>query len=301
MEKPSMTVGGDKIQLKTEEELKKELTLKKAKLQKELRDGLIDGIEYNRRIIELEVPDETKLKNIKPKKTGKIILAFLAVVLVLLIWPTLMIQWRYYFQNTISANGLPDYSDTVKASIHEDPIQIKLDYQTEQGEYKGRPLRLTYKAYYDIAGIVVSVRDYWGFGDYDTLVPRDVGMIWGDDMIRAYEAGEAKFSQGVRNLKPEYYTDNLKSVYTMDTWGRTSTHPYEMSNNHVIPSTPEVREQILNLKVNDKVHLIGYLVRVLYNGISLDSSMTRYDVQRSEGETYSCEVIYVTKVEKVTD
>ena len=296
-----MTVGDEEILLKTEKERKLELAEARAKLSKQLQDGEINGIEYNRKIIELEVPVEYKSADLEPKKTGKLILALSAVVVVLLIWPTILIQWRYYFQNTLTASEVPDYSDEVVASLHEDPIQIKLSGYSESGQYKGRPIQIYYKAYYDIAGIVVSVKDYWGLGDYDTLAPRDVGMIWGDDMIAAYENGDAKFSHGIRMLKPEYYTSDLKSVYSMDTWGRASTHPYEVANNHVIPSTSKIREQILNLKVNDKVHLIGYLVSVNYNEISLDSSMTRFDVQRSEGETYSCEVLYVTKVEAATD
>ena len=68
----------------------------------------------------------------------------------------------------------------------------------------------------------------------------------------------------------------------------------EFSNNHVIPSSTEVRGKIFGLGKGDKVRLSGYLVNVHYGGMQLSSSTTREDF--GDG---ACEVFYVTKVDNL--
>lgn len=275
-QKRSLTVDGQPMALKTEEQLKAEAEAAKAELDAKLRRGEIDGAEYNRKLVEIRVPKkyEPKFASNFKKKNRRIIVAMIIIFLISTIPAAVYLNWRGFFRNTLTASSAPDYSTDLAGLGYLGPVQIDLDEDlSETGEYKGRPIDVTYKAYYDITGTVVSVRDYWGFDAYDSLVPRDVCIAWGGTEIK-YRLTGLEFSQGERNC------------------GGQANYP-DFSNNHVIPSTAEVRSQVFGLRAGSKVRLVGYLVRVSYDGITLDSSMSRND-----SGNHACEVFYVTKVEK---
>ena len=111
-----------------------------------------------------------------------------------------------------------------------------------------------------------------------------------------YDKKEVDFTQGKRNCRPRVNgveIDDLDYSTVRGAWGNTLLALHEFSNNHIIASTPEVRQKVLGLKVGSSVRLTGYLVRVEYDDIELNSSMTREDSGNG-----ACEVFYVTGVEK---
>ncbi len=289
-----LIVDGKTTRLESPEEEKARIAAAKAELDKLFREGKITGIEYNKRVVALTVPKEIKMNPPKKKFAGAPF--FLIIFLAILSVPAIVyISWRFYFQNNLSLDNVPNYYDTSYSSLNSEPVQINFNNITKTGEYKGRAISITYRAYYDITGIVVSVRDYWGFGAYDTLVPRDVCLIWGD-LVETYQRRDAEFSQGERNCKPKIHgmdIEDLDAARVRGGLGNTMYALHEFSNNHIIPSTPEIRNQIFGLGIDDVVRLTGYLVQVEYNGIILDSSLSREDFGNG-----ACEVFYVTKVEK---
>lgn len=270
-----LTVDGKTVELKSAEEEKAKIAAEKAELDAKLARGEINGIEYNKRLIELRVPEKYESqKRPQVENRGRAKLIAIAIFIVSAIPAAIYMNWRFYFQNTLTAANVLDYSDTLKTTSVLGPLQIDFDESvTEIGKYKGKPIEINYRAYYDIAGTVTSVHDYWGFDAYDSLVPRDVCIAW-DGTATSYRMGLIEFSQGER-----YCT------------GKTDSPNW--SNNHIIPSTAEVRGQVFNLRAGDEVRLVGYLVSVSYDGIILDSSMTRADTGN-----HACEVFYVTKIEK---
>ena len=143
---------------------------------------------------------------------------------------------------------------------------------------------------------MTSVHDYWGWGAYDTLVPRDVCLVWGS-LANNYLEHEVEFSQRRRFCYARIdgvEIDDLNYTTRRGKWGNTTLALREFSNNHIIASTPEVRQAVFDLKAGDTVRLTGYLVRVAYDDIVLDSSMSRED--NGNG---ACEVFYVTSISPV--
>ena len=290
-----INVDGDSAPEESEEEKKIRIEAEKAVLDKQLANGEIDGVEYNKKVVALKVPEENKPK--PHKKTTRPTTVIIAVIVLLLsAFPAaIYLNWRFYFQNSLTAIGVPDYSNDTVSSINADPIQLDLEGYAENGTYKGREINVIYKAYYDITGVVTSVRDYWGFGAYDALVPRDVCMAWGSTAT-SYSNHGIGFSQGERNCRPEIdgvVIDDLDVTTKRGKWGNQMYAFHDFSNNHIIASTADVRNQVLGLGTGDEVRLTGYLVTVYYDGIILSSSMSRED----SGD-HACEVFYVTRVEK---
>ena len=168
----------------------------------------------NKKFINLAVAREKK-----PRKHKKDILIAAVIVLISAIPAAIYINWRFYFQNSITAEGLPDYQGIMTSSIDSDPVQIGLNGYHKSGEYKGRKLEITFKDYYDITGIVVSVHDYWGFNAYDALVPRDVCVIWGN-LAEIYPSPGLEFSQADRYCKPKIEGVELSDDETFEVRGK---------------------------------------------------------------------------------
>ncbi len=268
----------------------------KARLDEQLAQGLITGVGYNKRIIELIVPEEREMKPPIPRRISTLIIV-VVVILICAIPAAIYLNWHFYFQNTLKAEDVPDYNEIVSSSLESGPIQINLNGYQETGEYKGRAINITYKAYYDITGVITSIRDYWGFGAYDTLAPRDICLVWGELAAR-YPSSDMEFYHGERachySVPNEFLSSSMTGAFGVTHYGSSL-----VSNNHLIPSTAEVRDDLMSFSVGDTVRLVGYLVRVHYDGIGLDSSMTRDDVMYDHNST-TCEIIYVTKAEKLS-
>ena len=295
-----VNADGSVTPARSEEEKKAKIEKEKAALDAKLASGEIGAIEYNKRLFELRVPEEFKPKPHKKIRIASFI-ALICVIGVASVPAAIYLNWRFYFQNTLTMKGVPTHIGASPSSIDKDPIQVNLEGHTESGEYKGKPIQITYKAYYDITGIVTSVRDYWGFDAYDTLVPRDVCMIWGD-LAAQYPNPGMNFAQGKRNCHASFssdiHIDSSDITVRSGAYGSKHYNVSLMSNNHLIPSTAEVRNKIFSFGVGDEVRIVGYLARVSYDGFVLDSSMTREDAMYDHA-TGTCEVIYVTKAEVI--
>ena len=288
------TVNSKTVALKTEEERKAELESAKASLKAKLDRGEIDGVEYNRQLIDLMVPNQYEAKPPKSKIKLTSAIAIIVVLLVVSIPVAINLNWRSYFQNTLTAQDV--IVSQTPPSDSSTPIQIEAE-GSESGEYKGRPIRIDYKYYYDITGTVASVHDYWGLDDYSSLVPRDVCMVWGS-LADLYVNHKAEFYQEGRFCSGQVTDSGLEpsEVFSYrNGLGVMVSSVSSMSNNHLIPSTPEIRQKIFELSAGERARIKGYLVRVQYGELALDSSISRTD--NGDG---ACEVIYVTSVENIT-
>lgn len=292
-----LTMDESEMTPEMKEQKKILLDAEKAKLADLLKKGEISGLEYNKRVVELVVPEDRPKKQTMPKgqKTMTIIGAVL-IVLIASIPAIMNLNWRFYFQNSLTATDGLDFSAEYPSPISEEPVQIKVDNLGETGTYKGRQTSIIYKYYYDIRGVVASVHDYWGFDDYATLVPRDVCIVWGS-LSEAFLNHEAEFEQSGRYCSGKSIGSGLDpaEVFTYKTpFGQTAVSISSMTNNHLIPSTAKIRDQIFGLKAGDRVKITGYLVNIQYGNILLNSSTTRED-----SGNHACEVIYTTSVEKL--
>lgn len=293
-----LTIGKKTVTPEMIKDRKEYVKEEKTKLEAMLKSGAIDGAEYNRRVVELEVPEVYKPKYKMPKK-HKIwtLMVVLAIMLVASIPAAINLNWRFYFKNTLTAKDVPDYGHFFVSSLDDAPIQKPVGGLKETGEYKGRPISISYKYYYDIRGVVTSVHDYWGFSDYDSLVPRDVCIAWGS-LKDLYLDGKAEFYQQDRYCIGRVVGGgelDAAEVFTFrNSFGQTQTSVSSVSNNHLIASTASIRDQIFGLRAGDKVRITGYLIDAAYGSIELSSSTTRSDTGNG-----ACEIIYVTGVEKL--
>ena len=284
----------EKSKFERESEMIEQSADARAELKAKLDRGEISGAEYNRAVMDLMVLKEEKKEPQRSKEKDKKALIIVVIVMILSAIPAIIyLSWRFYFQNSLTANMVPNYYNEQNPTINSEPVQIKVE-GNETGTFKGREIGITYKYYYDIAGVVTSVKDYWNFDDYDSLVPRDVCIAWGE-LTEAYYQKNVEFSQGERNCKPKVdgaEIDDYNSKIIRGPFGNRLYSLRNFSNNHLIPSTADIRGKIFALKPGEKVRLSGYLVRVRYGRLTLDSSSTREDTGNG-----ACEVFYVTNVD----
>lgn len=274
-----------------------------AELKAKLERGEIDGKEYNRLVmnyIPAELSSSERIDLAKKSARRGISIGPLIGLLALVVFVLGCFWYFSYFRNDLDTKDLPDFRDEVSSSIDSEPVQIDIDNTTRTGTYKFRAMKMTFKAYYDISAVVTSVHDYTGFDSYSAMVPRDVCLAWGDwkDVANNpdYKFYQGDRACGVEHNDPRYYfydshTDNPFEVVNINHTGRYNA-PF--SNNHLIPSTLEIRREISSLKKGDKVRIVGYLVNAVYDNLEYNSSTSRTDLG-----SHSCEVIYVTSIERI--
>lgn len=280
-----------RVDLTTDEE-KIKLENAKTALKTRLESGEITGAQYNRELIALTVPEKKKEKS-HSKHNNLTLIILVAIIIASTIPAVIYLYGRFSFQNTLTTDGVANYYDEISPSSNREPIQIMVG-KKENGIYKRRRIAMSYMYYYDITAVVASVKDYWGLGDYDTLAPRDVCLVWGG-LKDAYLKGNASFTQYSRFCYPvvdgkEY--NSLDVAEVRGAFGNKMLALHEFSNNHIIPSSVEIRRQVFGLKKGSEVRLSGYLVNVNYGEMQISSSVTRNDY--GDG---ACEVFYVTKVD----
>ena len=156
----------------------------------------------------------------------------------------------------------------------QDPILIK----TKSGEFV-----LTPAAEYRIAAVVVGREDY-SYGWNARISPVDLALAWG----RLAEPDSRKYVS--YSVGGRWVSFKLKEGSPFDV-AYVISHA---SNNHIIPSTRNIRRAVKTIKERQKVVLEGFLVRLsgTYDGKQVwwNTSLSRTD--SGDG---SCELLYVTK------
>ncbi len=139
------------------------------------------------------------------------------------------------------------------------------------------------KAEYIISGELVSSRRYRS-GYMSDLSPWDYAIIWGVvPSLKEY----LKFNQVVRYCLFSYKSDApIDPEYILA----------HMSNNHLIPTTKNIRKALKKGRKGDKVVLEGYLVFVSSHSPKRGSSNWNSSLTRSDKSDGACEIIYLTKL-----
>lgn len=138
---------------------------------------------------------------------------------------------------------------------------------------------LTKVADYEVQAVVKSIKKY--NDSMGPLVPFDFALAWGslnsetiDDYI--------KYSQSGRWY---YYYIRDTDVVDLTTVAQNS------SNHHLVPVDDEIRNLLSRVRVNDYVHLKGYLVNLSYQDRHYDTSTSRIDTGSG-----ACEIMLVVEV-----
>ncbi len=156
----------------------------------------------------------------------------------------------------------------------QEPILIK----TKSGDFV-----LTPAAEYRISALVVGTESY-SYGWNAKVSPVDLALAWG----RLAERDARKYvSYDVSN---RWVSFRLKEGSPFDVAYVTG----HASNNHIIPSTRNIRRAVKTIREKQKIVLEGFLVRLsgTYDGKQVwwNTSLSRTD--SGDG---SCELLYVTK------
>ena len=233
-----------------------------------------------------------KDENLKKRNIRIIIISLVALAMV----PGIAyLVFRFRFENTFVSDTLPDYSQTESSSIDKDPIQITISNR-QSGRINGYNTLIDFRAYYDISAVVTSVHDYFGFDFYSALVPRDICLAWGDlkDSLKDPDISYWQDSRECHIKHPNYFAEHPEEAEVGV--GRSKFTSLTFSNNHLIPATREVRDQIFGLRRGDKVRIIGYLVSAYSSDTHAEHLVS--STRRDDTGDGACEVIYVARIEK---
>ncbi|MFO7660345.1 MAG: hypothetical protein R6V77_05480 [Candidatus Cloacimonadaceae bacterium] len=143
---------------------------------------------------------------------------------------------------------------------------------------------LTPRAKYSVTGMLVSKRRYRR-GFMSRLSPFDYALIWGKvpEMLP-----QLKFSQTFRfcffNLRPGAAVD----------MNYIQNH---ISNNHLIPSTDNIRRALKKVRKKEFVRIDGYLVDVIASSKNKGTSHWKTSLKREDTWGGACEIIYITKLQ----
>jgi hypothetical protein len=141
---------------------------------------------------------------------------------------------------------------------------------------------LTPRAQYDITARILGREDY-SFDVLADLVPEDLALGWG--------------SMSDNRILRDFQITQSARFYGWRPLGELPIPRQEIishsANTHVIPSDPDVRSQLENLRVGQVVRLTGLLVDgVRGDGVYVHTSLTREDSGAG-----ACEVMLVQRVE----
>lgn len=143
---------------------------------------------------------------------------------------------------------------------------------------------LTPRAKYSVTGMLVSKRRYRR-GFMSRLSPFDYALIWGKvpEML-----SQLKFSQTFR-----FCFFSLRPGASVD-MNYIQNH---ISNNHLIPSTDNIRRALKKASKKDLVKIDGYLVDVIASSKNKGTSHWKTSLKREDTWGGACEIIYITKLQ----
>jgi len=172
---------------------------------------------------------------------------------------------------------------TVKES---EPIQAATGQPPFTVAIGGYTYSLTPRASYDISGLVVSQHR----GDallnlYHKVDPgniKDVCVVWGQNVING-------------SYREVRFTSEEFSCYYA--WSGVLRSPFDhekMSNNHLIPATPDVATEIRAIHVGDQVRMRGFLVDYTVSKDGRQIFTRRTSLTRKDTGNGACEILYTT-------
>ena len=144
------------------------------------------------------------------------------------------------------------------------------------------------KAHYQISGVVVSLSDanswrnitHMKVGDF--INTRDLCVIWHENASNP-RLGQFSFTHG----------DWTCYVQTHDTEAWRSFKLNELSNNHLLPATPEVADVLAKVRIGDQISISGQLVDYSTDGMPVrKTSLTRDDTGNG-----ACEILYAKDIQ----
>jgi len=182
--------------------------------------------------------------------------------------------------------ALPDPARIDSAVTESEPAQVATERPPFTVTIGGYAYALVPRATYDIAGLVVSQHRGDAFLNlYHKTDPgniKDVCVVWGEDVTNG------------TYRRVRFHSEEFSCYYE---WSGTLTprfDPEKMSNNHLIPATPEVAAAIRAVHVGDQIRMQGLLVDYSVSRDGRDIFTRRTSLTRKDTGNGACEILYVT-------
>jgi hypothetical protein len=201
-------------------------------------------------------------------------------ILTLIFWFSLLLYifllvWRY---------PLPSQNEIRPQLFSSNPLQTPIKKSPYIWKAKNQSYRITPLFDYDITGLVVADYDSQNWLDFshknDPAQTKDLCLIWGDNI-----------QNGVyRNLK--YHHGEFTCYVDWDETAAKIFNLNQLSNNHLIPSSPQLTALIKSSGLGDQVHIKGQLVNyeILDSQGQVISTRDTSTIREDRG----CEVIMVS-------
>ena len=215
------------------------------------------------------------IKKINYKKTtnlnltGKIISTIYLLIITICILIKLICNTMIYLNRNIEkVSSLENIQEPIQVDLEKTKI-IKRNFEN---------VYLDVVATYEISGRVTNTHKYNSLNTITQTSPLDVTITWG------------KTATNKTNKNVKYYSIGDRHVYNkiLDLEGYNNN---EMSNNHLIPESNKIKEELNMIKIGDYIKLEGMLVNIKTKNSSMSTSVYRDDTGSG-----ACEVMYVTKV-----
>lgn len=184
-----------------------------------------------------------------------------------------------------SGRSLPAPTEAEPLVLRGAPLQGDINDESFERSYGDIIYTYTPRAEYEISGIVVSLHHSDSFIDitheYDPANALDLCLAWGENVATdAYR-------------KVEYSHGDFTCFYRW--WGEDpGFRGDEMSNTHIVPSTPELTRLSKSVRIGDQITLKGTLVdyrTTFADGREIgrrNTSMVREDTGNG-----ACEILYL--------
>lgn len=187
----------------------------------------------------------------------------------------------YYFKTL-----MPNATE-IDPLLTQEPIQSRTDKPAYSFQYLNQLYNVKPVASYELWGLVVSLNNTSGLGDIyhdeTSLDTKDLCIIWGEN-IQNNQFHQATFSSSAWTCNLQYPTG-------------VSINLLQVSNNHLITSSDNIRQQISQIRTGDQIRLKGSLVdyqQTQNQHVWRESSLTREDRGNS-----ACEVVFVHELEVI--
>lgn len=189
----------------------------------------------------------------------------------------------------LSVNGgfvLKKYEEVSSYNSIPSPVQIETTGNIEH-EVEGHKFNVQLLYEYTVYGKVVGTHSYLGTTTHNKVVPKDVGLVWGPMAQEKFNKRLRFVSTGQRYLMTIFKTDDTSWYYNMYA-------PAYISNNHLVPSSKEIRKLMNKIKKDDYVKIQGYLCNI--RGPEINGTGYYHTESSTVRGDYNCETIYVTDI-----
>ncbi len=142
------------------------------------------------------------------------------------------------------------------------------------------------QADYKIRGLVVATHDSSSWFDIshaqagDFFNTHDLCVIWGED-ARSSFLPDIEFTHGDWTCYFRTKSAGAWKAFRKD----------QLSNNHILPASPDVLDVIRSAQIGDQIEISGQLVDYSTDG----NPMRKTSLTRTDTENGACEIIYATQ------